>query len=99
MKLFGVLCVQGIRAQETTDQCEETDLSANYCRTRGKTLDNDKVNVSIKFLFNNFQLYNDAINRYREQEAEFNFLGQCYNQVKAWGKERRENKEKKKKNS
>ena len=54
MKLFGVLCVQGIRAQETTDQCEETDLSANYCRTRGKTLDNDKVNVSIKFLFNNF---------------------------------------------
>ncbi|CAG5077309.1 Oidioi.mRNA.OKI2018_I69.PAR.g8679.t1.cds [Oikopleura dioica] len=68
MKIFGFFCVQAIAAEET---CNE-GLSSNYCRTRGKTLDNDK-------------LYNDAVKRYQEQEAEFNTLGQCYNDIKNWG--------------
>ena len=46
MKIFGFLCIQAITAQDEVDEClkeENKDLSSNYCRTRGKTLDNDKV--------------------------------------------------------
>ena len=46
MKIFDFLCIQAITAQETVDEClkpENKDLSNNYCRTRGKTVDNDKV--------------------------------------------------------
>ena len=52
MKIFGILCIQAITAQETeVDECmkeENKDLSSNYCRTRGKTLDNDKVSNFIE---------------------------------------------------
>merc|ERR550534_1211798 len=72
MKIFAFLCVQAITAQDECVKPENEGLSNNYCRTRGKTVDNEK-------------LYSDAVNRYRDQEAEFNFLGQCYNAVKKWG--------------